>query len=78
MEDLVQEIGGEIPLFPFVLLHLPIREPILIGFGRGAEAGLVVPHFLVISKEIVPLVVALVLAATAAVVPAVVLNPLPP
>ena len=67
-----------------VPLHGPVgRETPYIGGtggGRGGGrcgcggAGLVVADFLVVAEEVVPLVVALVLAAEAAVVPAVVLR----
>lgn len=56
-----------------MLLHLPIRRSVV-----GRNSGPVVSYLLVVSEEVVPLVVALVLAAKAAMVPAVVLHPLPP
>lgn len=70
---MIEKIRGKISLLPLMLLHLPIRRSVV-----GRSSGLVVSYLLVVSEEVVPLVVALVLAAKAAKVPAVVLHPLPP
>ena len=43
----------------------------------GGGAGLVLADLFVVAKQVIPLVVALVLAAEAALAPAVVLNPFP-
>lgn len=72
LEYLLREIGRKIPLLPLVLLHLPIGRP------AGDRPALVLPHFLVVPEEVVPLVVALVLAPHTAAAPAIVLDPLPP
>lgn len=55
----------------------PIRREVA-GGGGGFSSRLVVTNFLVITKQIIPLVIALVLASQAATAPAIVLHPLPP
>lgn len=79
LEDLRGHVRRQIPILSFVLLHFPVRRVVLVTGGRcGGGAGLVLTDLLVVAKQVIPLVVALVLAAEAAVAPAVVLNPFPP
>lgn len=77
-DDLGGHVGGQIPLLTFVLLEFPVgRAMVVPGGGGGGGAELVLADLLVVAEEVVPLVVALVLAAEAAVGPAVVLDPFP-
>lgn len=67
-----QHIRRQVIFFPLRLLHSPIR---LASLRRSP---LRLSHFLEIPHQVIPLVVALVLAPETPVLPAVIFHPLPP
>lgn len=69
--DLIQKIRGKPSFFPFMLLKVPIWR-----LAR-TKPVLVFSNFLVISEQVIPLIIALVLASDTSVLEAIILNPLP-
>ncbi|GER40986.1 cytochrome P450 [Striga asiatica] len=79
--DLGKHVRRQVIVLPLGLLDPPVGSPVSVGgssLRRLRRPALVLADLLEVPHEVVPLVIALILAPQAALPPAVVLHPLPP
>lgn len=78
-EDFRRHVGRQVMELTLVSFHGPVREEGMGGLGLGVGVGgLVLSDLFVVTEEVIPFVVALVLATETAMVPAIVFDPFPP